>query len=136
MAIVAPADSRDDPRARALLERCAEGASPVRAVHYLDVRQSMQNGGGPACLRLRVPLTDEEIGALGGNVLLTDALLEALGAWVDRHYRDRLVAADLADPALARESMRALDELTQLMELGSIYDYQAPARDPSRSTST
>jgi succinylarginine dihydrolase len=90
----------------------------------------MHNGGGPACLRLRVPLTGEEIGALRGNVLLTDALLEALGAWVDRHYRDRLVAADLADRALARESMRALDELTQLLELGSIYDYQATAGDP------
>jgi succinylarginine dihydrolase len=130
MAVVAPADSREDARARALLERCTEGASPVRAVHYLDVRQSMHNGGGPACLRLRVPLTGDEIGALCGNVLLTDALLEALGAWVDRHYRDRLVAADLADRALARESMRALDELTQLLELGSIYDYQATAGDP------
>ncbi len=127
MAIVAPTDSRDDARARALLDRCATGASPVRAVHYLDVRQSMRNGGGPACLRLRVPLTDDEAGALAANVVLTDALLDALGAWVDRHYRDRLVAADLADPALARESMRALDELTQLLELGSIYDYQSPA---------
>ena len=127
MAIVAPTDARDDPQARALLERCAAGASPVRAVHYLDVRQSMHNGGGPACLRLRVPLTGDEAGALGANVVATDSLLDALGAWVDRHYRDRVVAADLADPALARESMRALDELTQLLALGSIYDYQAPA---------
>jgi len=57
-------------------------------------------------------------------VLLDDALGEALSAWVDRHYRDRLVPADLADPALAREGMRALDELTQLLELGPIYDFQ------------
>jgi succinylarginine dihydrolase len=91
----------------------------------------MHNGGGPACLRLRAPLTSDEVGALGANVLLTEGLLEALGTWVDRHYRDRLVAADLADPALARESMRALDELTQLLQLGSIYDYQAPVRDPA-----
>ena len=72
--------------ARALSPRAA---SPVRAVHYLDVRQSMHNGGGPACLRLRVPLTGDEAGALGANVVATDALLDALGAWVDRHYRDR-----------------------------------------------
>jgi succinylarginine dihydrolase len=127
MAIVAPLDARDDDRARALLERCTAERSPVRALHYLDVRQSMQNGGGPACLRLRVPLTPEESGALRGNVVLTDALLRALGDWVDRHYRDRLVAADLSDPALARESMAALDELTQLLALGSVYDYQSPA---------
>ena len=87
----------------------------------------MHNGGGPACLRLRVPLTGDEADALGAKVRLTDPLLDALGAWVDRHYRDRLVAADLADPALAREGMRALDELTHLLELGSIYDYQSPA---------
>jgi succinylarginine dihydrolase len=130
MAIVAPTDSRDDPRARAFLDRCMTSGSPVRAVHYLDVRQSMHNGGGPACLRLRVPLTGDELGALGANVVLTDALLDALGAWVDRHYRDRLVAADLADPALSRESMRALDELTQLLGLGSIYDYQRTELDP------
>ncbi len=135
MAIVAPTDARDDPQTRTFLERCTAGASPVRAVHYLDVRQSMHNGGGPACLRLRVPLTKDELRALGGNVLLTDALLGALAAWVDRHYRDRLVAADLADPALARESMRALDELTQLLELGSIYDYQGrTGLDPGLDT--
>jgi succinylarginine dihydrolase len=128
---VAPTDSRDDERARAFLDRCTTTGSPVRAVHYLDVRQSMHNGGGPACLRLRVPLTGDELAALGANVVLTDALLEALGSWVDRHYRDRLVAADLADPALVRESMRALDELTQLLGLGSIYDYQGqPELDP------
>jgi succinylarginine dihydrolase len=132
MAIVAPTDSRDDERACGFLERCTAAGSPVRAVHYLDVRQSMHNGGGPACLRLRVPLTGDELAALGANVVLTDALLDALGAWVDRHYRDRLVAADLADPALARESMRALDELTQLLGLGSVYDYQRPELDPGR----
>ncbi len=126
MAIVAPADAREDPHARAFLERVVSSGGPVGAVHYVDVRQSMRNGGGPACLRLRVPLTEEEARALAGNVLLDDALYEALCAWVDRHYRDRLVPADLADPQLAGEGMRALDELTGLLKLGSLYDFQAP----------
>jgi succinylarginine dihydrolase len=127
MAIVAPTDARDDAQARAFLDRCTADGSPVRAVHHLDVRQSMHNGGGPACLRLRVPLTEDERAALGAQVILTDALLDSLEAWVDRHYRDRLVAADLADPALAREGMQALDELTHLLGLGAIYDYQRRA---------
>jgi succinylarginine dihydrolase len=123
VAIVAPEDSREDPRARAFLERAvAEG--PVRELHYADVRQSMRNGGGPACLRLRVPLSDEEAHRLGARVILEDALLGDLTAWVDRHYRDRLVPSDLADPSLARESMSALDELTQILRLGSAYDFQ------------
>jgi succinylarginine dihydrolase len=122
--ILAPEDSREDPEARAFLERVVAGAGPVTAVHYVDVRQSMQNGGGPACLRLRVPLSEDESRALSANVFLTDALYAALCAWVERHYRDRLVPSDLGDPELAREGMRALDELTGLLALGSVYDFQ------------
>jgi succinylarginine dihydrolase len=124
MAIVAPADSRENPRARAFLERVVAEDNPVREVHYVDLRQSMNNGGGPACLRLRVPLEDAEIAALSGRVLLDDALERELAAWIERRYRDRLTAADLADPALARESMAALDELTGILRLGSVYDFQ------------
>jgi succinylarginine dihydrolase len=124
LVILAPQDACEDASARAFLERVAGSGGPVRAVHYIDVRQSMRNGGGPACLRLRVPLSPEEERSLGARVLLDDALDEALTAWVDRHYRDHLDPHDLADPALARESMTALDELTHLLRLGSVYDFQ------------
>jgi succinylarginine dihydrolase len=126
MAIVAPEDARACASSRAFLESVVAAGGPVRAVHYLDVRQSMHNGGGPACLRLRVPLgPDEEQAVRGGTrVVLDAALADDLAAWVDRHYRDRLVPADLADPALAREGMRALDELTSILRLGPVYDFQ------------
>ena len=124
LAIVAPEDAHEDAASRAFLDRVVASGGPVRAVHFIDVRQSMHNGGGPACLRLRVPLTDGETKALGARVLLDDALHDALAAWIDRHYRDRLVPSDLADPALARESLQALDELTAILSLGSLYDFQ------------
>ncbi len=124
MAIVAPEDARENAHARRYLERVVSEGGPLWRLHYIDVRQSMQNGGGPACLRLRVPLTEEEIRALGGRVLVDDALHAELGAWVDKHYRDRLVPADLADPKLAREVMTGLDELTRLLGLGAVYDFQ------------
>jgi succinylarginine dihydrolase len=129
MAVVAPEDSREEPHAKRFLEGVAAAGGPVRAVHYIDVRQSMHNGGGPACLRLRVPLADDEAHAVGRRcrVLLDDSLAAELAAWVDRHYRDRLVPADLADPALAREGMRALDELTGILRLGAVYDFQRVA---------
>jgi succinylarginine dihydrolase len=131
MAIVAPEDAREDAPARAFLERVLSAGGPVRALHYIDVRQSMHNGGGPACLRLRVSLSADEAAAVqgGSRVILDDALSSDLASWVERHYRDRLVPADLADPALAREGMRALDELTGILRLGSVYDFQ---RAPSR----
>jgi succinylarginine dihydrolase len=124
MAIIAPEDAREAPHARAFLERVVSEDNPVRVVHYRDVRQSMHNGGGPACLRQRLVLTPAERAAIPANVFWNDTLGEALVAWVERHYRDRLEARDLADPALGREQEQALDALTQLLRLGSVYDFQ------------
>jgi succinylarginine dihydrolase len=124
MVIVAPLDSQEDERARAFLERVVAAGGPVKAVHYLDVRQSMHNGGGPACLRLRVPLEDSEAAKVKAHVFFTPELEARLTAWVDARYRDRLVPGDLADPELLRETMTALDELTALLGIGSVYDFQ------------
>jgi succinylarginine dihydrolase len=126
MAIVAPTESRERPAPRAFLEKILAEGNPVTAVHYLSVRQSMRNGGGPACLRLRIVLNDLERAAIRANVFFTPELDRALSQWIGRHYRDRLLPVDLADPLLARESMTALDELTGILGLGSVYDFQRP----------
>ncbi len=68
-------------------------------------------------LRLRVVLTEEERRAVNPAVMMNDTLFNALNDWVDRYYRDRLTAADLADPQLLREGREALDTLTQLLIL-------------------
>ena len=78
----------------------------------------------PACLRLRVPLTFEQRSTLAARVLLDEALFVDLSGWVLRHYRDRLSTDDLRDVRLLEESRVALDELTQIMNLGSVYDFQ------------
>jgi succinylarginine dihydrolase len=123
--LVAPAESEATPAAAAVLERLvADPAAPIDTVRVVDLRQSMRNGGGPACLRLRVVLTDEELAAVAPGALLDAFLHERLAAWVGRHYRDRLAPADLADPLLLEEGRRALDELTGLLGLGSVYAFQ------------
>jgi succinylarginine dihydrolase len=124
LAIVAPEEARDEPHAHAFLQRVLAAGGPVRTVHYLDLRQSMENGGGPACLRQRVVLNDEERAAISARVVWDEELGRELEEWVRRNYRDRLAAADLADPLLARETLRALDELTGILRLGSVYDFQ------------
>lgn len=127
MCIVAPIESRQRPKPRAFLERVVAEDNPVTEVHYLDVRQSMNNGGGPACLRQRIRLTDEERAAVKARVFLDAGLAAELEAWIRTHYRDRLAVRDLGDPALARESMTALDALTRILRLGSVYDFQQTA---------
>jgi succinylarginine dihydrolase len=122
--LAAPAECREHPRVAAYLDRLLASGGAIAEVVTFDLRQSMRNGGGPACLRLRVPLTDRERTAVPANVFLDDDLADALDAWIRRHYRDRLPTSDLADPSLLEESRRALDELTRLLRIGSVYRFQ------------
>lgn len=55
---------------------------------------------------------------------MTDQLYRDLTVWVHRYYRDRLHPDDLSDPALLSESRAALDVLTQLLKLCSVYSFQ------------
>jgi succinylarginine dihydrolase len=124
MLLVAPAECRENARVDAYLNSLVASGGPVAEVLTFDLKQSMKNGGGPACLRLRVALTDAERAAVHANVFLDDGLAAALEQWIRRHYRDRLAPSDLADPLLLEESRRALDELSQLLRLGSVYAFQ------------
>jgi succinylarginine dihydrolase len=125
LTLICPTETRDNPRSHAVAERIATSNGPIGRVRYVDVRQSMMNGGGPACLRLRVVLTDEELAATNPAMRLTDDLYARLGDWADRWYRDTLSPADLSDPALLDESRGALDALTGILSLGGdFYPFQ------------
>jgi len=125
MAIIAPAECRENSRVHDVLRKLIEDpALPIEEIHTLDLTESMHNGGGPACLRCRMVLNDHEIAAVKPNIFLDDRLYLQLKDWIERHYRDRLTPDDLADPNLLDESRTALDELTRLLKLGSLYDFQ------------
>lgn len=124
MLLVVPEECRANPRVWTYLERLTAQDAGIAEVKVFDLKQSMRNGGGPACLRLRVALKADELAAVNPGVILTPALYETLNDWVERHYRDRLVEADMADPQLLIECRTALDELTQILKLGSVYPFQ------------
>lgn len=124
MGLILPQQVQETPSARTCVERLLAENNPIEQADYLDLRQSMSNGGGPACLRLRVATTDEQLAAMHSPMLLDETRLDWLEGWVRRHYRDRLSAVDLADPQLLAEGHSALQELTDYFELGSIYDFQ------------
>jgi len=124
MALMLPHEAEETPRAKAFVDRVLATNGPIREAHYLDLRQSMRNGGGPACLRLRVVLTQAEIAALGAGAIVDEAKIDALEGVVRRNYRDRLELSDLADPALLREVRMALDEIGQVLGLGAVHDFQ------------
>jgi succinylarginine dihydrolase len=122
--MVAPREAQSCASARVFLERTQSTTKLLAGVTYVDVNDSMRNGGGPACLRLRVPMQAAEASSIAANVFWSAELGSALESWVRQHYRDRLDVESLRDPLLLEESRRALQELTDLLRLGSIYDFQ------------
>ncbi len=124
MAIIAPMHCYENSRVKAYLDELVTLNTPIKEVKYYDVNESMKNGGGPACLRLRVALTQQELAAVNPECILSDDKFTQLNAWVDKHYRETLALNDLRDPALVTESRTALDELTQILNLGSVYRFQ------------
>ena len=117
MLLLCPIECQESVRARQVIARILAEDNPITECEFVDLRESMQNGGGPACLRLRVVLTEEELAALSKEVFLTDELYAELSAWVTRHYREELSIDDLADPTLEKEVAWALDELSSMLGL-------------------
>ena len=125
MVLIASKECEDSQIVHAFLQNLINDKSqPIRKVIYCNIRESMQNGGGPACLRLRVVLTKQEYQAIHHGVELTDTLYHSLVAWVNQHYRDRLFPSDLADPLLFNEGREALDELSRILNLSPFYSFQ------------
>lgn len=125
MRLIAPTECYDNENVRQYLSELVEDSSqPIRHVEYVDVRQSMSNGGGPACLRLRVALTQEELAAVNPAFLLDNAKIDALKECVNQYYREELSPEDLLDPAFLTECHTALDALTKVIGVNDYYDFQ------------
>ena len=123
MALVAPVESGEG-RPREIIDGILKGDNPIQSVYFSDLRQSMANGGGPACLRLRVVLTGDELSQVHPGYVLDDKKFVLLEEWVKAHYRETLAVEELCRIELLEESREALDELTRILGLGKIYAFQ------------
>jgi succinylarginine dihydrolase len=126
LTLICPTETRENNQTAAVVHQIInEPNGVIGAVEYVEVRESMRNGGGPACLRLRMQMTRAERAAAAEGFFLTDALGVQLEDWVRAHYRETLAPADLADPSLVDETQTALDRLTKILPLGSdFYPFQ------------
>lgn len=117
MTLLCPSECESNPAAAGSLAWLLEQESPIDEVRFVNLRQSMNNGGGPACLRLRVTLSPADLAALHPGVLWSPNLESRLREWVQRNYRDRLAPDDLRDPQLVDEAFTAQEELAQILGL-------------------
>jgi len=117
MALILPEEARDTPGAWAWLQDMVAGNGPIRDLFVVDVRQSMANGGGPACLRLRVVADPATVDP---RFLADEAKLDRLAAVVEREWPERIAPDDLLEPPLwarIEGARRALLETLELDEL-------------------
>ncbi len=119
MTLICPLEVEETSSAHQAALRIVAEDNPVDEVRFLDLRQSMNNGGGPACLRLRVVMNQHQAAAMHQGVVLTDGLYEQLKSWIIANYREELSSAELCDPKLFEESRGAMGELEKILGLPS-----------------
>jgi succinylarginine dihydrolase len=123
MMMLLPEEVQNHPNCMRWLDEI-KSSSPIKHIEFVDIRQSMMNGGGPACLRFKTVVNNDEFDKINEKFLLSPKKLMDLRALVSKHYRDQLNPGDLLDIKLMQESYTFLDELTQLLDLGAIYNFQ------------
>lgn len=117
MLLLCPVECSENVAANQLIAGLIRADNPIDDCQFVDLRESMQNGGGPACLRLRVVLTQEQRAALPPSVFITDDRYQQLCDWVRQHYREQLTVDDLADTSLIEEVSAAMLELDEMLGL-------------------
>ncbi|MEO7277664.1 MAG: N-succinylarginine dihydrolase [Sphingomicrobium sp.] len=112
--LIAPLEVRETPSVWAWVEKHVAGNGPIRRVELVDVRQSMANGGGPACLRLRVVADPASVDP---RFIANPASIDRLSAVVARHWPEQIHHQELQRPALIADIERAREALLDALEL-------------------
>lgn len=117
MALVIPLEAWELPSVRGWLDGMLAGNGPIRRVLPVDVRQSMANGGGPACLRLRVVADPATVDP---RFLLDHARIDLLAGVVAEHWPEQIDPADIGNAALAEHVIAARAALLDAAELAEL----------------
>jgi succinylarginine dihydrolase len=117
MALILPEEARETPSVWAWLQDLVAGNGPIRQLFVVDVRQSMANGGGPACLRLRVVADPATVDP---RFMADEAKLDRIAAVVEAHWPEAIAPDDLLKPALWARMDAARDALLEALELGEL----------------
>lgn len=115
MELVCPSNCQDSAAVRKLIHGWTdEPNNPIRKVQYLPLAQSMKNGGGPACLRLRVMLNPTQAEALGNRFKVKDEIIVKLKAEINRWYPNSIELSDLARSEFAEHVTMAAKRVAML----------------------
>lgn len=117
MALVLPQECQDNPRVWAYVQQLLGQSTPIKDVIVINVRESMRNGGGPACLRLRVQVSEEALAAIDSRFILTPAMWKTLYQIVETHWPESVTPDDLGDADFWRTAWSARRALLEAAKL-------------------
>ena len=117
MGLVLPTEAQDTPAVWNWLEAHVAGNGPIRRLLPVNVRQSMANGGGPACLRLRVVADPATVDP---RFIADDAKLDRIADVVAKHWPEAIAPGDLASATLAGDVRAARAALLETLDLGEL----------------
>ena len=112
--LIVPAEARETPSVRGWIERHIAGNGPIRRAEVVDVRQSMANGGGPACLRLRVVADPAQVDP---RFIVDDSKLDSIADIVRRMWPEEIHSSELQTPRLIDDIEAARAALLELLDL-------------------
>ena len=117
MGLILPEEARDSAPVWQWLEQLVAGNGPIRELFVVDVRQSMANGGGPACLRLRVVADPATVDP---RFIADEAKLDRVAAVIERHWPERIAPEDLGGHALLFAVEQARAALLDALDLSEL----------------
>jgi len=117
MALVVPSEAIEHPRVRPYLDRMLAGNGPIRTVLPVDVRQSMANGGGPACLRLRVVADPATVDP---RFLLDEAKASRIEEIIQREWPESIAPDQVGSALLAERVIAARLLLLDALDLSEL----------------
>lgn len=117
MALIVPEECRESAAVWGWVETMLAGNGPIRQVIPVDVRQSMANGGGPACLRLRVVCAPQTVDP---RFLLDEAKADLLERTIAAHWPEQIDPADLGSQVLADSVIAARLALLAALDLAEL----------------
>ncbi|MEY4055892.1 MAG: hypothetical protein RL519_1227 [Pseudomonadota bacterium] len=114
MGLVIPLEAWEHTTVRGWLDAMLASNGPIRRVLPVDVRQSMANGGGPACLRLRVVADPATVDP---RFMLDEAKIAQIEAVVAAQWPESIRPDQLGDPLLASQIVAARLALLGALDL-------------------
>ena len=115
--LIVPEEARETPTVWSWLQQHIAGNGPIRRVQVVDVRQSMANGGGPACLRLRVVA---DPAAVDARFMVDGSKLDRLAEVVERHWPAEISSDELQERRLIEAVEAARRALLESLDLGEL----------------